>query len=146
MNRNKILAIFLPLVGLVVAVFISFGFAQLNQAMITRNSHYFDVYQYTFWVNSLEILISMGVMLFLFWFIMILTPRSKIVGWVFLIVGMLLAFFPALYWYSANFITWMLPLSITSIPPDSIFYIVNGGIGIIGLFTLVLPKNAIKDY
>lgn len=142
MKREWILSVLMPMVGLVFVLAISFGCPQLLQALEVENSRTFNLYEIMFWVYPLTHLLSVGSLLVLFWFITARTSHFKWIGVIFLIVGLGVVALPSVdlnFGYIINDSPIRSFLNNQYAP--SFFYFMGGGIGITGLFSLILQKN-----
>jgi len=132
----------MPFLGLVFVLTISFGCAQLLQALVVENFRAFKLSEIIFWAYPLTHLLSVGSLLLLFGLVMMRASRSKWIGVIFLIVGLGVVALPSLdlnFGYIINDSPIRSFLNNQYAP--SFFYFMGGGIGITGLFSLILPKN-----
>jgi len=141
-KREWIYSNLMPFLGLVFVLTISFGCAQLLQALVVENFRAFKLSEIIFWAYPLTHLLSVGSLLLLFGLVMMRASRSKWIGVIFLIVGSGVVALPVLdmnFGYIINDSPISDLLNHQFAPP--FFYFMGGGIGITGLFSLILPKN-----
>ena len=148
MNRKWISSIFLPLLGMICTLAFAYGCSVFNQALQARNDLAFDLYLVLPWSYVLTTFLSTAATIFLFWIILTRTSRSKLTGWIFLIVGVLLILFPIVFFYIlaiVHTINWMLPAFLIDTAPDSLLYITEVEVALTGLFILILPGTPSVD-
>lgn len=144
MNQKWISSYLLPLIGLVVVLGIAYGCNRWNQALIFEQAKYLSISSIynLFWSFPLMTLACLGAVLFLFWLIMTRVDRSKVIGVIYMIVGLFLVTIHLLY-YQTFTNGWVLPFFMSSSYnyQSSFLYFTGGGIVVIGLFMLILPKK-----
>jgi hypothetical protein len=148
MNRKWISSIFLPLAGMICTLAFAYGCSLFNQAIQAHNNIAFDLYLVLPWSYVLTTFLSSAATIFLFWIIMTRTSRSKLTGWVFLVVGALLILFPIVFFYIltvVHTINWIIPPYLIDTAPDSLLYITEVEVALIGLFILILPRSPSID-
>jgi hypothetical protein len=145
MNRNWISSILIPLVGLLVVLAIAYGCERMNEALLALNARLFDLTLTMIiipWSFILTTLLTTGIMMLLFWFVMIRTSRSRIIGLIFLIIGLFGVSFEILFLYAGQRFTLFWPFFIgKTLDPNSLVFHMAAGIAISGLFILLLPKS-----
>jgi hypothetical protein len=145
MNRKWVPSILMPLVGLVIVLAIAYGCEILNESLLARNARLFDLTLTMIilpWSFILTTLLTTGITILLFWFVTIRTSRSKLVGVIFLIVGLFLVTFEILFLYAGQRFTLFWPYFIgKTLDPNSLVFHTAAGIAISGLFMLLLPNS-----
>ena len=142
MKKEWNLYILMSLLGLVFVLAISFGCPLLLQALMVENFRTFKLSEIMFWAYPLTHLLSVGSLLLLFGLVMMRASRSKWIGVIFLIVGLGVVALPSLdlnFGYIINDSPIRSFLNNQYAP--SFFYFMGGGIGITGLFSLILTRN-----
>jgi hypothetical protein len=110
-------------------------------ASLQRNLETFGVL--LFWSYALTTILLAAASLFLFWFVVHRAPRNVWVALSFLLVGLFVVLYPAVYLTPA--FRW-LPLSVPVWLTSRSYIIYSGGlIAMTGLFALVLPREKGKD-
>jgi len=148
MNRKWISSILLPLVGVVAILAFAYGSDRLSDALNARISVYFDITDIMVTIPLIKLLsnlISMGGVLSIFWMVMTRTSRSRLTGVVFFLVGLFLV---AFYFLEHNLGRMLISIYIpfdANLTPDTLFTHTAGGIAVIGLFILFLPKSLLID-
>ena len=132
MNFKLISSVILPLVGMVIVLAMAYGFDILIKALKEQNSITPNNFtEILLWVYAATNLLVNGSLLLLFWGVMTKTTRSPWVGGVYLLVGIDLVVSLGFY------------LSVGDLfyrpTIGSCLYYAMGGIGMIGLFILILP-------
>jgi hypothetical protein len=146
MSHKWVTSILLPLAGLVIILAFAYGCDQLSDALITYNSLVFDITVIKVILpitKLLSNLISMGGVLILFWMLMTRTPRLRLTGAIFFLVGFSLIAYNLLLVNLGGIIPFGLYMA-SALNPDSLFVHTAGGMAVIGLFILFfkkMPKN-----
>jgi hypothetical protein len=131
MNRKFSSSVILPLVGMMIILALAYGFDILIKTLKEQNAYY-SLDDILLWTYAATNLLLNGALLLLFWRIMTKTTRSIWVGVIYLAVGMYLVISLGLYRFTGN-------LFYPPIPGSLLFYSI-GGIGLIGLLLLILPR------
>jgi hypothetical protein len=85
----------LPLLAMVLFFIVSWGFDQAKTALKNYRSHTFNMTN--LWVDVLMELVFAGLVIFLGWLVLIKFNKSALVGWSFVIVGLLALFISSPY-------------------------------------------------
>jgi hypothetical protein len=131
MNRKFSSSVILPLVGMMIILALAYGFDILIKTLKEQNAYY-SLDDILLWTYAATNLLLNGALLLLFWRIMTKTTRSIWVGVIYLAVGMYLVISLGLYRFTGNFFY-------PPVPGSLLFYSM-GGIGLIGLLLLILPR------
>lgn len=131
MNRKFSSSVILPLVGMMIILALAYGFDILIKTLKEQNAYY-SLDDILLWTYAATNLLLNGALLLLFWRIMTKTTRSIWVGVIYLAVGMYLVISLGLYRFTGN-------LFYPPVPGSLLFYSI-GGIGLIGLLLLILPR------
>jgi len=124
------------IVGLILLLGVAMGFDAL-MAFLQRNIETFGIV--LFWSYALTTVFLAAASLFLFWFVLNRAPRNAWVALIFLLTGLFVVAYPALYLTPA--FRW-LPLSVPVWLTSRSYIIYSGGlIAMMGLFALVLPRG-----
>jgi len=149
MTTTQVKTILVPLVGLVAVLATGFGGQALFGAEVRYNALYFDL-RISLVAGPLTMvlttLLSLGALLWLFWWVMAQTPRSRLVAAIYLVVGLfcvsyffLCSGLAYLRWLFLPMPFWLSPIVVY----DSMFTHVAGGAAVAGLLMLVLPRQAL---
>ena len=130
-NRKFSSSVILPLVGMMIILALAYGFDILIKTLKEQNAYY-SLDDILLWTYAATNLLLNGALLLLFWRIMTKTTRSIWVGVIYLAVGMYLVISLGLYRFTGN-------LFYPPVPGSLLFYSM-GGIGLIGLLLLILPR------
>lgn len=134
MNRKFSSSVILPLVGMMIILALAYGFDILIKTLKEQNGMTYSLTVYILmWMYVATNLLVNGALLLLFWGIMTKTTRSIWVGVIYLAVGMFLVISLLLYVYGITDIFYP-PV------PGSLLFYASSGIGMIGLFILILPR------
>ena len=131
MNRKFSSSVILPLVGMMIILALAYGFDILIKTLKEQNAYY-SLDDILLWTYAATNLLLNGALLLLFWGIMAKTTRSIWVGVIYFAVGMYLVISLGLYRFTGN-------LFYPPVPGSLLFYSI-GGIGMIGLLLLILPR------
>ena len=132
MNRKLMSSVILPLVGMVIVLGMAYGFDILIKALKEQNSITPNNFtEILLWVYAATNLLVNGSLLLLFWGVMTKTTRSPWVGGVYLLVGIDMVVSLGFY-RSVGYLFYRPTIG-------SCLYYAMGGIGMIGLFILILP-------
>jgi len=133
MNRKFSSSVILPLVGMMIILALAYGFDILIKTLKEQNGMTYSLDDILMWTYVATNLLVNGALLLLFWGIMTKTTRSIWVGVIYLAVGMFLVISLLLYVYGITDIFYP-PV------PGSLLFYASSGIGMIGLFILILPR------
>jgi hypothetical protein len=125
-------SIALPLVGAGILLALAYACDALIETLRQQNSMTFSLTGVLFWASVATNLLVNGALLALFWAVITRTARSAWVGGLYLLAVIYLVASLGLYPLVAN-------IFYPPTPGSFLFYAL-GGIGVIGLFVLVLPK------
>ena len=131
MNREFSSSVILPLVGMMIILALAYGFDILIKTLKEQNAYY-SLDDILLWTYAATNLLLNRALLLLFWRIMTKTTRSIWVGVIYLAVAMYLVISLGLYRFTGN-------LFYPPVPGSLLFYSI-GGIGLIGLLLLILPR------
>ena len=131
MNRKFSSSVILPLVGMMIILALAYGFDILIKTLKEQNAYY-SLDDILLWTYAATNLLLNGALLLLFWGVMAKTTRSIWVGVIYFAVGMYLVISLGLYRFTGN-------LFYPPVPGSLLFYSI-GGIGMIGLLLLILPR------
>ena len=131
MNRKFSSSVILPLVGMMIILALAYGIDILIKTLKEQNAYY-SLDDILLWTYAATNPLLNGALLLLFWRIMTKTTRSIWVGVIYLAVGMYLVISLGLYRFTGN-------LFYPPVPGSLLFYSI-GGIGLIGLLLLILPR------
>lgn len=112
---------------------LAYGFDSLIKTLKVQNGMTFSLNNVLLWVYVATNLLVNGALLGLFWGVMTKTTRSAWVGGLYLLVGIYLVVSLGFYYLVGYFLN---PPTIGS----NLFY-ATGGIGMIGLFILIFPRE-----
>ena len=150
MTTTQVKTILVPLVGLVAVLATGFGGQVLIGAEGRYNSVYFDprfplvVMPLT---SMLTALLTVGALLWLFWWVMTQAPRCRLVAVIYLVVGLVGLNYTYLYFGTGYMgLPFSLPLpswASSILGFDSQFSHSAAGAAMAGLLMLVLPRHAL---
>ncbi len=142
---NKIVALFGMFVILAVALVSDLLiFLMLQQARISIESSYFNME--SIWIRSFAILIIGAGFIFLAYFIYTRVGHAPVIGLVFLVLGLLLAFYPEIYVSGGQNLGILVYLARYH-GTQSVLYHASGLVFAVGLLTLLnrKPLDSKKD-
>ena len=94
-----------------------------------------------FWAYALIALLLAPIWLLLAWFVLIRSPRNVWVALVFLLSGLFIVIYPALY-YTPALCCWLPTIAPIQITPTMFVFSSGGFAAIMGLSSLVLPRGS----
>jgi hypothetical protein len=146
MNRKPINPIIIQVAGLIVTLGIAWGADALTRSLGLLQARTFSLNWILifFWSNPLFTLILAFILLGLFWFMLIRAPRNAWVSLAYLLIGILIVAYPALY-YTPALCCWMPDIAPLQLSTTRYLFSSAGFIAMIGLLTLVLPKGKRAD-
>ncbi len=141
MNRSRMSPAALAVIGLIVVLGIAYGLDALIALLIRRTSQTFTLSYVILWSHVCGALVLAAALLLLFWFVLNRVPRSAWIAALYLIVGLVFALFPVLYYVPAigSWIPTFFVVVLTSMPRYTI--LAGSFIAITGLFMLILPRR-----
>lgn len=135
LNQKRSVGLFL---GMLATLAVGLGMEALFRALRVYVSKTFQFAQGTLWVNVAFNLVLMVCLLLLAWGMFSARPRPRGAAWIFLIVGMVVAVYPALV------MTISMPW-LAGIFPAVLFTghlgTASAGVAMVGLLGLVLPET-----
>ena len=132
MNRKFSSSVILPLVGMIMLLSLAYGFDILIKTLKEQNGMTYSLDDILMWTYVATNLLVNIALLLLFWGVMAKTTRSIWIGVIYFAVGMYLVISLGLYRFTGN-------LFYPPVPGSLLFYSM-GGIGLIGLLLLILPR------
>ncbi len=148
MKPNRLKAVLVPLLGLIVVLGLAFSGQALFDAESRYNAQHL-VLSFSLVVMPLtalfSTLFSTGALLGLFWYVLQQPARPRLVGVSYLAVGLVGANYYLLAFWMGRVGLVLIPPSLlweyTIVAPNSVFTIVAGGVAMAGLLMLVLPRR-----
>lgn len=145
MERKFASAVILPLAGFFAVLALAYASRVLTDSIQALNARLFSTgLIYTnLWTSALAVILVMGALLGLFWIILTRSPRW--IGWFYLIAGIFLLIYPIAFFavlqqvHTLPFMPLLSPL-FQYLVPGSLLYAAAGGVGMLGLFKLVLRR------
>jgi hypothetical protein len=142
-NAKEKYSAVLSLIGLVVVLGIARGFDALTAYLAKRNAQTFSLPYVIMWSYVFIDLFMAAILLLLFWLVLNRTPRIVWVSIIFLLIGLFIVASPMLY-FTRLFCCLPPQLETLLFPPSAYFsftFSSGGFVAIIGLFTLILPRE-----
>jgi hypothetical protein len=140
MNRSLEYFRVLSVVGLAAVLGVARGLDTWIAFLQLRNAQTFSLPGVLLASYALAALSLAAVLLLLFWFVLMRTPRTVWVGLIYLVSGLLIAFYSLLYF--SPLIGGLGPVSYWFMPsPASYLSSAGAFAAMIGLFSLVLPRE-----
>jgi hypothetical protein len=137
MLRKPLQSTVVSILGLIVVLGIAWCSDAVRQYYNIKNFDVRTVIFANFWGYPLIVLLFAALMLILAWFVLIQAPKNAWICLVFLVIGLLIVFYPALYYVPAI----GLPSIDVLLNPTSNLFSSGGFIAIIGLIALIFRSG-----
>ncbi len=142
MKNNSINLVIRQLLGLIGVLGIAYGCEVLIEALKARNAVTTNLNNIILWTYAITTLLVAGITLLLFWYTITQSSRSILMAIIYLVVGLIIVLSPLIYFLPIT--SWLLRPYPEPLYPRSIFYIGGGGIAMIGLLRIVLPRSGLN--
>ena len=137
MNRNHNYSGVSSVVGLIVVLGTARGIDALMAILQHRNAETFSLNSVILWSYALITLFLAAILLLLFWFVLNRAARNVWVAMIYLLTGLLIVVYPAIYLTPA-LCCWFPQFDASVLSPTSFMFSSGGFIAIVGLFMLIL--------
>ena len=137
-SNSPVLVSITGLIGVLGIAWLCDGLMQFlrNQSAVTFSLNYF-----IFWIFGLVALVLAAAWLLVAWVVLIRLPGNFWVSLLYLVCGLFIVFYPALYYspaYSPVLCCWLPDIAAIQLGPTTYLYSSGGWVAIIGLAGLVL--------
>ena len=140
MIRKSNFPMVISITGLIVVLGIAWGFDTLMRFLNYQKLELFFLNFVIFWLYAFFSLLLAALLLLLAWFVIIQTPRNVWVSLVFLLIGLFIVIYPALY-FTPALCCWLPNIDVLLESFTSYILFSGGFIAIIGLLALTLPRG-----
>ena len=137
--------VIVSIIGLIVVLGIAWGFDALMRFLSYQRMEMFFLNFVIFWCYALIALLLAAILLLLAWLVLINAPRNVWISLVFLVIGLFIVFYPALYYNPTLALGRWLPGFDSLLSYTSYLSFSGGFIAIIGLFALVFRRGKRTD-
>lgn len=144
-SNSPVLVSITGLIGVLGIAWLCDGLMQFlrNQSAVTFSLNYF-----IFWIFGLVALVLAAAWLLVAWVVLIRLPGNFWVSLLYLVCGLFIVFYPALYYspaYSPVLCCWLPDIAAIQLGPTTYLYSSGGWVAIIGLAGLLLRRKSKKE-
>ena len=144
-SNSPVLVSVTGLIGVLGIAWLCDGLMQFlrNQSAVTFSLNYF-----IFWIFGLVALVLAAAWLLVAWVVLIRLPGNFWVSLLYLVCGLFIVFYPALYYspaYSPVLCCWLPDIAAIQLGPTTYLYSSGGWVAIIGLAGLLLRRKSKKE-
>jgi hypothetical protein len=143
MIRKPVYRVLVSMCSLAVTLGVAWGCDALIRFLSYLNSQLFTLNYVILWVYALVGLLPAGLWLLLAWFVLIREPRNTWVSLIYLLVGLGIVVYPALY-YTPALCCFLGYFPMLQMGPTMYFYSTGGVVGIVGLAGYLLRRGKEK--
>ena len=144
-SNSPVLVSITGLIGVLGIAWLCDGLMQFlrNQSAVTFSLNYF-----IFWIFGLVALVLAAAWLLVAWVVLIRLPGNFWVSLLYLVCGLFIVFYPALYYspaYSPVLCCWLPDIAAIQLGPTTYLYSSGGWVAIIGLAGLLFRRKSKKE-
>ena len=142
MIRKPVNRVLVSTCGLVVVLGAAWGCDRLMQFLSFLNAQFFSLNRIIFWGYALLALVLSGLWLLLAWLELIRESRNTWVSLIFLLIGLGIIAYPALYF--TPLLGWLSYITLVQLAPTMYLFSTGGVVAVIGVLGLVLQRGKSK--
>jgi hypothetical protein len=139
MVRKPVNRVLVSMCGLIVVLGVAWGCDRLMQFLGYLNSQFFSLNSLILWGYALVALILSGFWLLLAWFELIRESRNTWVSLIFLLIGLSIVAYPALYF--TPLLGWLSNITLVQLAPTMYLFSTGGVVAVIGVLGLALQRG-----
>ncbi len=139
MIRKPVDRVLVSMCGLIVVLGVAWGCDRLMQFLLFLNAQFFTLNRIILWGYALAALVLSALWLLLAWFELIRESRNTWVSLIFLLIGLSIVAYPALYY--TPLLAWLSYISLVQLAPTMYLFSTGGVVAVIGGLGLALQRG-----
>jgi hypothetical protein len=143
MIRKPVDRVVVSICGLIVVLGVAWGCDRLMQFFRFLNAQFFTLNTIILWGYALVALVLSGLWLLLAWFELIRESRNTWVSLIFLLIGLSIVAYPALYF--TPLLGWLSNITLVQLAPTMYLFSTGGIVAVIGVLGLVIQRGKNKN-
>jgi len=139
MIRKPVDRVLVSMCGLIVVLGVAWGCDRLMQFLLFLNAQFFTLNRIILWGYALMALVLSAFWLLLAWFELIRESRNTWVSLIFLLIGLSIVAYPALYY--TPLLGWLSNITLVQLAPTMYLFSTGGVVAVIGVLGLALHRR-----
>ena len=139
MIRKPVDRVLVSMCGLIVVLGVAWGCDRLMQFLLFLNAQFFTLNRIILWGYALMALVLSAFWLLLAWFELIRESRNTWVSLIFLLIGLVIIAYPALYY--TPLLGWLSNITLVQLGPTAYLFSTGGVVAVIGVLGLALHRK-----
>jgi len=139
MIRKPVDRVLVSMCGLIVVLGVAWGCDRLMQFLLFLNAQFFTLNRIILWGYALMALVLSAFWLLLAWFELIRESRNTWVSLIFLLIGLSIVAYPALYY--TPLLGWLSNITLVQLAPTMYLFSTGGVVAVIGVLGLALHRK-----